>query len=125
MPILTLGQVIAQRRTALGLSLKELGQQVQKEGGHGISAQYLHDIEKDRRTPSPHVLDQLAKALRVDPHYLAAVAGQPPTDLMSYLREHPECGAAVAGLFARARAVGFTDWNSIEMFNAEPASVAH
>jgi len=112
----TLGKEISARRKALGLSLREVGQQVQKEDGNrGISEQYLHDIEKDRRTPSPHVLDQLAKALRVDPHYLAAVAGQPPTDLMSYLREHPECGAAVAGLFARARGIGFTDWDEIEI----------
>ena len=110
----TLGNVISAQRKALGLSLREVGQQVLKEDGNrGISEQYLHDIEKDRRTPSPHVLDQIAKVLRVDPHYLASVAGQPPVDLMTYLREHPECGGAVAGLFARARAASFTGWDEI------------
>ena len=30
----------------LGLSLKDLGRLVHKEDGHGVSAQYLHDIER-------------------------------------------------------------------------------
>lgn len=109
----TLGKVVSARRKEIGLTLREVGQQVQKEGGSGISEQYLHDIEKDRRTPSPHVLDQLAKALRVDPHYLAAVAGQPPQVIVQYLREHPEHATDVAGLFARARTVGFEGWGDI------------
>lgn len=121
----TLGQVITQHRNAMGLSLKDLGQQVRKEDGQGISAQYLHDIEKDRRMPSPQVLTELARALRLDPHYLAAVAGQPPTDLVAYLRERPDCGAAVAAFFARASATGFADWNNVETFTPDPSRLAH
>ena len=109
----SLGRVIAERRAGLSLSLKDLGRLVHKEDGHGVSAQYLHDIERDRRTPSPHVLSELARALGVDPYYLAAVAGQCPTELTLYLREHPECGPAVAALFARARSTGFSDWDSV------------
>jgi transcriptional regulator with XRE-family HTH domain len=109
----SLGRVIAERRAHLALSLKDLGRLVHKEDGRGVSAQYLHDIERDRRTPSPHVLAELARALGVDPFYLAAVAGQCPTEVTLYLKEHPECGPAVAALFGRARATGFTDWDGV------------
>ncbi len=109
----TLGRVIAERRSSLSLSLKDLGRLVHKEDGHGVSAQYLHDIERDRRTPSPYVLCELARALGVDPYYLSAVAGQCPTEVTLYLREHPECGPAVAALFARARASGFSEWDGL------------
>jgi transcriptional regulator with XRE-family HTH domain len=109
----SLGRVIAERRAGLGLSLKDLGRLVHKEDGHGVSAQYLHDIERDRRTPSPHVLSELARALGVDPYYLAAVAGQCPAELTLYLREHPECGPAVAAMFSRARTTGFADWDTV------------
>jgi transcriptional regulator with XRE-family HTH domain len=109
----TLGQVIAERRARLQLSLKDLGRLVRKESGEGVSAQYLHDIERDRRTPSPHVLGELARALGVDVHYLAAVAGQCPPEVTTYLRERPEAGPAIAAFFARARATGFTDWETL------------
>ena len=120
----TLGRVIAERRSALGLSLKDLGRLVHKEDGHGVSAQYLHDIERDRRTPSPHVLGELAKALGVDGYYLAAVAGQCPTEITVYLRERPDAGPAVAALFARARTTGFADWDTISLFTPATASEA-
>jgi len=109
----SLGRVIAEKRATLGLSLKDLGRLVHKEDGHGVSAQYLHDIERDRRTPSPHVLAELGRALGVDPYYLAAVAGQCPPDVTLYLREHPECGPSVAAMFGRARQSGFSDWDQI------------
>ena len=121
----TLGRVIAARRSTLGLSLKDLGRLVHKEDGHGVSAQYLHDIERDRRTPSPHVLSELAKALGVDGYYLAAVAGQCPTEITVYLHERPDAAASVAALFARTRATGFTDWDSISLFAPATAGEAH
>ena len=121
----TLGHVIAERRAALALSLKDLGRLVQKEDGSGISAQYLHDIERDRRTPSPHVLEELAKALGADAHYLAAVAGQSPVEVTEYLRERPECGPQIAALFARARASGFADWDRISLFPGASAADGH
>ena len=62
---LTLGRVIAARRAALGLSLKDLGRLVHKEDGHGVSAQYLHDIERDRRTPSTQVLGERANHVKL------------------------------------------------------------
>lgn len=111
----TLGQVIAERRSTLGLSLKDLGRMVHKEDGHGVSSQYIHDIEKNRRAPSSHVLHELSRALGVDEFYLAAVAGQCPTEITAYLHEHPEAAPAVAALFTRARVTGFTDWESVEI----------
>lgn len=118
---LTLGRVIAERRNAHGFSLKDLGRLVRKEDGQGVSAQYLHDIERDRRTPSPQVLGELARVLGVDVHYLASVAGQCPAEVTDYLRERPECGRAVAALFARAHAAGFSDWDRVSFFFEQPA----
>lgn len=120
----SLGRLIADRRGALGLSLKDLGRLVRKEDGHGVSAQYLHDIERDRRSPSARVLGELARALGLDAHYLAAVAGQCPSDVLVYLRERPECGPAVAALFARARASGFADWEGIDLFSSQAERIA-
>lgn len=112
---MTFGQVVAERRSTLGLSLKDLGRMVHKEDGHGISSQYLHDIERDRRAPSSHVLHELARALGVDSYYLTAVAGQCPTEITAYLREHPDAAPAVVALFARAGVTGFADWDSVEI----------
>lgn len=121
----TLGRVIAERRAKLQLSLKDLGRLVRKESGSGVSAQYLHDIERDRRTPSPHVLGELARALGVDVHYLAAVAGQPPPDVTAYLHERPDLGPAIANFFARARTVGFTDWEGLARAISSTAPTTH
>ena len=118
----TLGRVIATRRAALGLSLKDLGRQVRKEDGHGVSAQYLHDIERDRRTPSPQVLGELARALGVDAMYLAAVAGQCPGEITEYLRERPEMAPSVAALFNRALQAGFEDWDGITVLQERQAA---
>ncbi len=111
----TLGKVISERRNTLGLSLKDLGRLVHKEDGHGVSSQYIHDIERDRRTPSPRVLAEMARSLGVDPHYLAAVAGQCPQEILQYLKEYPEAGADVATMFTRARATGFVGWEDVEI----------
>lgn len=110
-PEKTLGQVVAERRSALGLTLRDAAQLVHKEDGHGISSQYLHDIERDKRVPAPHTLDELARALGVGVHYLEAVAGRCPAGVARYLRERPDAAPAVAALFARARATGFADWD--------------
>lgn len=111
----TLGKVIAKQRAVLGLSLKDLANLTRKENGYPISAQYLHDVEKDRRTPSPHVLGELAKSIRVDVVYLRATMGQAPDEVAVYLKEHPDVATNIAGLFARARTVNFTDWNGVDL----------
>lgn len=109
----TLGKVISERRQVLGLSLKDLGRLVYKEDSTGVSARYIHDIERDRRVPAPHVLGQMAKALGVDALYLEAVIGRPPFEIVLYLKAHPESGASVAALFARAHDAGFVAWDDV------------
>ena len=110
---LTFGETIARARAEKRLSLKDTGKLIQKEGGGSISAQYIHDIEQDRRTPSPHVLKEIATALGLDPNYLAALAGLPLENMTKYLNENPEQAPAMAEAFARANRNGFTDWDNV------------
>lgn len=77
----TLGQVLADARRRLGKSLKEIAQRVKKEDGKSITPQYLNDIEHNRRTPAPSVLEQLAKIFGFSPEYLYLLAGTMPEDL--------------------------------------------
>ena len=74
---MTLGKKIMATRLGLGLTLKELASRVRKEDGEAISIQFLNDIEHDRRKPSPHVAEDIAKALKLDPLYIKALADQP------------------------------------------------
>jgi transcriptional regulator with XRE-family HTH domain len=120
----TLGRAIAERRGALGLSLKDLGRMVRREEGRGVSAQYLHDIERDRRIPSANVLRELARALGVDPYFLGALAGQAPAEVIEYLREHPGSGRAVMELFARASSTGFQEWDRLALPAAAAPAIA-
>lgn len=74
---MTLGKKIMTTRLQLGMTLKELAGRVHKEDGEAISIQFLNDIEHDRRKPSPHVTEDIAKVLKLDPLYLKALAAQP------------------------------------------------
>jgi transcriptional regulator with XRE-family HTH domain len=72
----TFGTLISEARRAKGLSQKDLALKVKKEDGQAISAQYLNDIEHDRRNPpSEFLIDQIAEAtgLSKDLLFLAAV----------------------------------------------------
>jgi len=79
----TFGGFIAGARKELGLSQKQLAQQIlREEDGTPISPQYLNDIERDRRSPtSDHLLRQFVKVLKVDPDYLHYLAGKLPEEL--------------------------------------------
>jgi transcriptional regulator with XRE-family HTH domain len=80
-PRQTLGHVLAVARKKRSKSLKDIALRVRKEDGSSISPQYLNDIEHDRRTPSPSVLEQLAKVFELPPDYLYLLAGTMPEDL--------------------------------------------
>lgn len=57
---------------------------VRKQDGQPITPQYLNDIEHNRRTPSsPEIVEQLAKALNLQPEVLYFKAGAIPADLAS------------------------------------------
>ncbi|HYW46720.1 MAG TPA: helix-turn-helix transcriptional regulator [Bryobacteraceae bacterium] len=58
----TFGTIIAEARRAVGMSQKELAGKIKKEDGLPISAQYLNDIEHDRRNPpSEFLIAQIAE----------------------------------------------------------------
>jgi transcriptional regulator with XRE-family HTH domain len=75
----TLGGVIAAKRKELGLSQKELATKIRREDEEAISAQYLNDIERDRRSPSSdHMISQFASVLGLDADFLHYLNGRFP-----------------------------------------------
>lgn len=79
---MTFGQTIATARKELGISQRELASRVVKEDGVPISAQYLNDIERERRNaPGEHLLEQFAKELDLDIDYLFFLSGKLPPDM--------------------------------------------
>lgn len=81
---MSLGETIADSRKKLGYTQKHLAQCIQKEDGTPITAQYLNDIEHDRRTPSsPVIIEQFAQALQLQPEVLYFQAGAIPHDLQN------------------------------------------
>ncbi len=79
---MTFGQIIADARKKAGLSQKELAAKIKKENGEPISAQYLNDIEHDRRNPpSEFLIGQFAKELKLPKEYLLLAAGTIPAEL--------------------------------------------
>jgi transcriptional regulator with XRE-family HTH domain len=78
----TFGQLISQRRKALGLSQKEFASRIKKkQDGESISAQYLNDIEHDRRNPpSEFLIEQFAHELKLKANVLCLASGTLPQD---------------------------------------------
>jgi transcriptional regulator with XRE-family HTH domain len=79
-----LGTYIYEKRTALGMSLREL------EAATGLSRGALSQIEKGGRGANPEMLQRIAEALRVDYEDLYAVSGisrpEKLPELDAYLR---------------------------------------
>jgi hypothetical protein len=59
-PSQTLGDLLRQARQARGLSLRQAAPHILRVDGVPVTRQYLSDIERGRRTPSPHIVQQLA-----------------------------------------------------------------
>jgi transcriptional regulator with XRE-family HTH domain len=79
---MSFGKVLAEARKKADLSQKELAGKIKKEDGQPISAQYLNDIEHDRRNPpSGHMLEQFARELDTPVEYFYYWAGELPADL--------------------------------------------
>lgn len=89
---LSFGQTIARARRSKPLSQKELAAMIVKEeDGAPISAQYLNDIEHNRRNPtSDHLIRQFAKALKLQEEILFFLAGKIPDDLRRKARDPAE-----------------------------------
>ena len=78
----TFGQVVTEARKALRISQKDLAGRILKENGEPISAQYLNDIEHNRRDPpSEFLVEQFARHLKLLKEPLIAAAGRYPADL--------------------------------------------
>jgi transcriptional regulator with XRE-family HTH domain len=75
----TFGKYISRTRKQRGLSQKQLAEHIEREEGGSISAQYLNDIEHDRRSPSSdHMIQEFARVLKVSANYLYYLAGRMP-----------------------------------------------
>ena len=79
---MTFGVAITQARKDKKLSQREVAAGTRRADGKPISAQYLNDIEHDRRNPPGELITrQLAKMLELDSDYLLFLAGRWPSDL--------------------------------------------
>ena len=85
---MTFGQAITQARKDRKLSQKQVAAGTRKEDGRAISAQYLNDIEHDRRNPpSEYIVRQLADTLDLELDYLLFLAGRFPSDVLELSRD--------------------------------------
>lgn len=112
-----LGRLLAEARKARGLSLRQLGRRLTAAGlrPQGVSAQYLNDLEHDRRRPSPALAAELATVLGLTHAWLEAAAGRGAAPVTEYLLERPDAAEPVGRLFRRAREAGWTaeDWTRL------------
>jgi transcriptional regulator with XRE-family HTH domain len=87
----TFGKTILDARKDLGISQKDLASRIKKEDGNSISAQYLNDIEHDRRNPpSEEMIEQFSEELNLDKDVLCLIAGTLPKDVQKLGKENPE-----------------------------------
>ena len=85
---MTFGEAITRARKDKKLSQKQVAAGTLKEDGQAISAQYLNDIEHDRRNPpSEYIVRQLADTLDLDLDYLLFLAGRFPADVLEMSRD--------------------------------------
>jgi transcriptional regulator with XRE-family HTH domain len=96
------GNIIVEARVNAGLNQKQLAARIVKEGGEHISAPYLNDIERNRRTPSSdHMIEQFSTVLKIRPEILYYAAGRIPPWAFYYEVKQESVIAAFAA-FRRA-----------------------
>jgi transcriptional regulator with XRE-family HTH domain len=79
---MSFGKIVSDARRKLGMSQKDLALKIKKESGEAISAQYLNDIEHDRRNPpSEFLILQFARELKLPREFLILAAGAVPEDM--------------------------------------------
>jgi transcriptional regulator with XRE-family HTH domain len=99
---MTFGKIISESRKRLGLSQKDLAARIKKEDGAPISAQYLNDIEHNRRNaPTGSLILEFARELKLDKDFLTLVAGTLPEDLQNAVAQSPERVAEAIKAFRR------------------------
>jgi len=73
------GDIIEEARIKAGLNQKQLAARIIKQDGEHISAPYLNDIERNRRTPSSdHMIEQFSEVLEIQPELLYYASGKIP-----------------------------------------------
>lgn len=93
---MTFGEAITQARKGKKLSQKEVAAATLKEDGESISAQYLNDIEHDRRNPpGESIIRQLAETLELEVDYLFFLAGRLPSDVLELTQDREDISQAM------------------------------
>ena len=99
----TFGTLISEARRTKGLSQKDLAARIKKEDGQAISAQYLNDIEHDRRhPPSEFLVAQIAQQIDLSKDILCIAAGTIPNDLQKMATTQPQKVEQAFKAFRRA-----------------------
>ena len=89
----TLGQVIRERRQALGLTVRGFAADI------GVQPPFVTDIEADRRRPGPEVLAKIAERLRLELTELQKLDPRLPREVKEWMEEEPR----VSSLLRRMR----------------------
>ena len=77
------GKILKQQRTALDLTLQQLGDI------SGVSASHLGRIERGQRFPSAHILRRIAKPLGFEENELFTLAGYLAAEPLSIAEKSP------------------------------------
>ena len=96
-PASTLGEIIRQQRELAEISMRQFAQIA------GISNPYLSQIERGLRAPSEHVLDGIARALKVSADVLYEQAGMAPPGEETPPGEEEEDNAVLDAIAADPR----------------------
>ncbi len=100
--VASFGTFIRDARQAKGLTQKDLASKLRKSDGSPLSAQYLNDIEHDRRNPpGPDILRQLARHLELSEDQLFLAADRIPEDLREIGLKRPDLLESVRREFRR------------------------
>ena len=85
------GAFISEQRRLRQISQKDLAGRLRKEDGASISAQYLNDIEYDRRgPPTDQIIEELARVLELPRGYLYLYAGKLPPEMRAMELGEPD-----------------------------------
>lgn len=104
-----LGTYVRLRRKELGLDAKNVAKQLVRSNGRSISAQYWCDIELNRRSAQPWMIQKIARVLKIPAEYLWYLIGLWPPSLRARLAE--EDFAMKFSAFRRAQPKTAVLWN--------------
>jgi transcriptional regulator with XRE-family HTH domain len=96
--------MIRARRRELGLTQGQVAPHIHTEEGRSIGQGYLAEIERGHHPhPRPHLIEEFARALKLDRDVLYLAARQVPPEVAEQLRRlTPEERAAAWRVFKRA-----------------------